>query len=87
MRHLHISEYLGGDTANLLDLAAILHRLFPQYLADVRSVTMQNDVVSSVIECDARYRPVRITGLLVQAMQAQRRLLEDDGSDAGAVSE
>lgn len=87
MRHLQISEYLGGDIANLLDLAAILHRLFPQYLADVRSVTMQNDVVSSVIECDARYRLVRITGLLVEAMQAQRRLLGGNGSNAGAVSE
>ncbi|OJT01629.1 hypothetical protein TRAPUB_7887 [Trametes pubescens] len=82
LRYMQIPEYLGGDTANLLYLAVILDRLFPYYCACAtpRSVTMQDNVVPFVLDCEHRYRPVRITDLLVKGMQAQRRLLEDDGT-------
>ncbi len=88
MRTLDIPEYLGGHTANLLDLALIIDRLFPECnAADPHAMTMQAELVSHVVENDPRYRPVRFTKLLLQAVRAHRRLLEGDGSHVGAVSD
>ncbi|EIW53991.1 uncharacterized protein TRAVEDRAFT_51725 [Trametes versicolor FP-101664 SS1] len=86
MRHLQIPEFIGGDTADLVDLALILDRLFSHYECG-RPLAMQAKVVPFVLDCEARHRPVRMTDLLVEAMQAQRRLLEDDGSRPAAISE
>lgn len=88
MRTLTILQYVETRTANLLDLAVIIDRLFPECnAADTHPITMQNAVIPHVVEGDPRYRAVRFTELLVQAVRAQRRLHEDDGSDVGVVSE
>ncbi|KAI0366698.1 hypothetical protein BV20DRAFT_1055365 [Pilatotrama ljubarskyi] len=82
LRHLQIAEYLGGETANLLDLALILDLLFPR-LGCERSVTLQS---RSGFTIPTHRRPVEMTYNLLGAMAARRRL-DDEGSAAGDADE
>ncbi|KAH9829589.1 uncharacterized protein C8Q71DRAFT_843686 [Rhodofomes roseus] len=72
---LQTRMYIGGKTANLLDLAIILDLLFPRLGTRQPSIsTTQTDVTRNILNGDMHEAPVRMTQLLLAAMCARREL-------------
>ncbi|KZT63430.1 hypothetical protein DAEQUDRAFT_815657 [Daedalea quercina L-15889] len=83
MHHLQIHEYLGGETANLLDLAVIIDRLFPHVGGMRRSVRMCEDVSRNVLHADGRCRPRNVTDMLLAAIWASRSYYNGASPECG----
>ncbi|KAH9925111.1 uncharacterized protein B0H18DRAFT_908859 [Fomitopsis serialis] len=82
MQYLEVSRYVGGGTANLLDLAVILDVLFPRLKRKRCCVRAKDGVAPD--NTDAEHLSVRMTELLLAALSARRELL--DGTPTAEAS-
>ncbi|TFK83239.1 hypothetical protein K466DRAFT_529217 [Polyporus arcularius HHB13444] len=81
MRRLYIEPLVGASQTNLLELAVILDRLFPNLQAPRSATPSQFHRAGEHLVPDPQHEPWRLTEILLGALQLRRKHLASDPPD------